>query len=44
MRIEGTGAGSAGFDKVVEFVTTGGYALANYKRYAKLKRIKDTRS
>jgi ATP-dependent Lhr-like helicase len=27
-----------GFDKVVEFVATGGYALANYDRYAKLKR------
>jgi ATP-dependent Lhr-like helicase len=27
-----------GFDKVVEFVATGGYALANYERYAKLKR------
>jgi ATP-dependent Lhr-like helicase len=27
-----------GFDKVVAFVATGGYALANYERYAKLKR------
>ncbi len=27
-----------GFDKVVEFVATGGYALANYERYVKLKR------
>jgi ATP-dependent Lhr-like helicase len=27
-----------GFDKVVEFVATGGYALTNYERYAKLKR------
>ena len=26
-----------GFDKVVAFVATGGYALANYDRYAKLK-------
>jgi ATP-dependent Lhr-like helicase len=26
-----------GFDKVVQFVATGGYALANYERYAKLK-------
>jgi ATP-dependent Lhr-like helicase len=26
------------FDQVVEFVATGGYALANYERYAKLKR------
>jgi ATP-dependent Lhr-like helicase len=26
-----------GFDKVVAFVATGGYALANYERYAKLK-------
>ena len=32
-----------GFDKVVEFVTTGGYALANYERYAKLKRTPDGR-
>ena len=28
----------SGFDKVVQFVATGGYALANYERYAKLKR------
>ena len=27
-----------GFDQVVQFVATGGYALANYERYAKLKR------
>jgi ATP-dependent Lhr-like helicase len=27
-----------GFDKVVAFVATGGYALANYDRYAKLKK------
>jgi ATP-dependent Lhr-like helicase len=27
-----------GFDKVVRFVATGGYALANYERYAKLKK------
>ena len=27
-----------GFDKIVQFVATGGYALANYERYAKLKR------
>ncbi len=26
-----------GFDQVVQFVATGGYALANYERYAKLK-------
>ena len=26
-----------GFDKIVRFVSTGGYALANYERYAKLK-------
>ena len=32
-----------GFDKVVEFVATGGYALANYERYAKLKRALDGR-
>jgi ATP-dependent Lhr-like helicase len=32
-----------GFDKVVEFVTTGGYALANYERYARLKRTPDGR-
>ena len=28
----------AGFDKIVQFVATGGYALATYERYAKLKR------
>ena len=27
-----------GFDQVVQFVATGGYALATYERYAKLKR------
>ncbi len=27
-----------GFDQVVAFVATGGYALANYERYAKLKK------
>jgi ATP-dependent Lhr-like helicase len=32
-----------GFDKVVEFVATGGYALAIYERYAKLKRALDGR-
>ena len=32
-----------GFDKVVQFVATGGYALANYDRYAKLKRTQDGR-
>src|SRR6187401_2309247 len=30
-----------GFDKVVEFVATGGYALAIYERYAKLERALD---
>ncbi|MGH6735088.1 MAG: ligase-associated DNA damage response DEXH box helicase [Methyloceanibacter sp.] len=30
-----------GFDKIVSFVATGGYALANYERYAKLKRTPD---
>ena len=30
-----------GFDKVVQFVATGGYALANYERYAKLKRTQE---
>ena len=29
------------FDSVVAFVATGGYALANYDRYAKLKRTKE---
>lgn len=29
----------AGFDKIVQFVATGGYALATYERYAKLKRM-----
>jgi ATP-dependent Lhr-like helicase len=32
-----------GFDEVVEFVATGGYALANYDRYAKLKRTAEGR-
>jgi ATP-dependent Lhr-like helicase len=27
-----------GFDQVVQFVATGGYALSNYERYAKLRR------
>ena len=31
------------FDKVVEFVATGGYALAIYERYAKLERALDGR-
>jgi ATP-dependent helicase Lhr and Lhr-like helicase len=30
-----------GFDEVVEFVATGGYVLANYDRYTKLKRTPD---
>jgi ATP-dependent Lhr-like helicase len=30
-----------GFDKVVAFVATGGYALANYERYAKLKQTSE---
>jgi len=30
-----------GFDQIVQFVATGGYALANYDRYAKLKATKD---
>ncbi len=29
------------FDEVLAFVATGGYALANYDRYAKLKRTKE---
>jgi ATP-dependent Lhr-like helicase len=29
------------FDQVLAFVATGGYALANYDRYAKLKRTKE---
>ena len=32
-----------GFDKIVRFVSTGGYALANYERYAKLKQTPDGR-
>ena len=28
----------SGFDKILQFVATGGYALATYERYAKLKR------
>lgn len=32
-----------GFDKIVAFVATGGYALANYDRYAKLKVTPDGR-
>src|SRR4029077_17420442 len=30
-----------GFDKIVQFVATGGYALASYDRYAKLKLTPD---
>jgi len=30
-----------GFDKIVRFVATGGYALANYERYAKLRQTGD---
>ncbi len=30
-----------GFDQVLGFVATGGYALANYERYAKLRRTKE---
>lgn len=30
----------AGFDQVLAFVATGGYALANYERFAKLKETK----
>jgi ATP-dependent Lhr-like helicase len=30
-----------GFDQVLAFVATGGYALANYERFAKLKETKD---
>jgi ATP-dependent Lhr-like helicase len=30
-----------GFDQIVRFVATGGYALANYDRYAKLKKTAD---
>ncbi len=30
-----------GFDQIVQFVATGGYALANYDRYAKLKKTAD---
>ncbi len=30
-----------GFDQVLNFVATGGYALANYDRYAKLRRMTD---
>jgi len=30
-----------GFDQVLAFVATGGYALANYDRYAKLKQTKE---
>ncbi len=32
-----------GFDKIVQFVATGGYALSNYERYAKLKEMPDGR-
>jgi ATP-dependent helicase Lhr and Lhr-like helicase len=30
-----------GFDQIVQFVATGGYALANYDRYGKLKKTAD---
>lgn len=29
------------FDRIVEFVATGGYALKNYERYAKIRRTED---
>ncbi len=29
------------FDRVVDFVATGGYALKNYERYARIRRTKD---
>ena len=32
-----------GFDQIVQFVATGGYALSNYERYAKLKQMPDSR-
>ena len=32
-----------GFDQIVQFVATGGYALSNYERYAKLKEMPDGR-
>ena len=32
-----------GFDQVLQFVATGGYALANYERYAKLKKTPEGR-
>ncbi|MGC2341598.1 MAG: hypothetical protein WA453_08450, partial [Methyloceanibacter sp.] len=31
------------FDKIVRFVSTGGYALATYERYTKLKQMPDGR-
>src|SRR5690606_33622059 len=31
----------ASFDQVVEFVATGGYALRNYERYARIRRTKE---
>ncbi len=33
----------ATFDRVVDFVATGGYALRNYERYAKIRRTADGR-
>lgn len=32
-----------GFDDVVDFVATGGYALGNYERFQRLKRLEDGR-
>ena len=29
------------FERAVDFVATGGYALRNYERYAKIRRRKD---
>ena len=37
------GLAREGFDKVVAFVATGGYALSNYERYAKLKKTPEGR-
>ncbi|MCO5134985.1 MAG: DNA ligase-associated DEXH box helicase, partial [Phyllobacteriaceae bacterium] len=31
----------ATFDRIVDFVATGGYALANYERYSKIRKTKD---
>jgi ATP-dependent helicase Lhr and Lhr-like helicase len=33
--------GRSAFDKVLEFVATGGYALKTYERYAKIRKTKD---